>query len=156
MSNERAVRRRLPALERNPVKLRELIGFVFVGGSGAVAFVVLSSLLVSLDTGVPAWIVSALTWAALIVPVYLGHHRLSFRSGVRHSQGLPRYVAVQISALCFAAAFSYVTYSVFHLRPLYASVIVSVLTAGVNFVVLKLWAFAAPASSLPPKVDESR
>lgn len=134
----------LPDRFRNSAVLGQLAGFILVGGTGAVAFVVLSTLLIGLHTGLPDWVASALTWAALIVPVYMGHHRISFRaSRVAHRQGLPRYVAVQISALILAALFSYIAYSIAHLPALYGAIIVTGLTSAVNFVVLKVWAFAS-------------
>lgn len=125
--------------------LLELMKFGLVGGSGVIAFVALSNLAIGLHTGLPAWIVSELCYAALIIPVYLGHHRFSFRSPVPHRQGLPRYVAVQMGALALAAIFSYVFYSMLKLPTIYASVLVTGLTTGLTFVVLRLWAFAARA-----------
>jgi putative flippase GtrA len=124
--------------------LVELLRFGLVGGSGVVGFVGLSNLAIGLHTGLAAWIVSVLCYAAMIIPVYLGHHRFSFRSPVPHSKGLPRYVAVQIGALTLAAIFSYALYSVAKLPTFYASVLVTGLTSGATFVVLRLWAFAKP------------
>lgn len=124
--------------------LREIAGFVAVGGTGGLAFIVISSLIVWADTGVPAFVVSALVWAGLIVPVYLGHHRFSFRTGVRHSQGLPRYASVQAGGVVLAAGFSYIAYDFVGLKPPFAAIPVAGATAAVNFVLLKLWAFAAP------------
>jgi putative flippase GtrA len=123
--------------------LIEILKFGLVGGSGVVAFVALSNLAIGFHTGLASWIVSELCYAALIVPVYLGHHRFSFRSPVPHRQGLPRYIAVQAGALTLAAIFSYVFYSVLKLPTIYASVLVTGLTTGVTFVVLRLWAFAS-------------
>jgi putative flippase GtrA len=131
-----------PGDARKSLLIVELLRFGFVGGSGVVGFVALSNIAIGLHTGMPAWIVSALSYAAMIIPVYLGHHRFSFRSPVPHSKGLPRYVTVQIGALALAAVFSYVMYSMIKLPPLYASVLVTGLTSGVTFLVLRLWAFA--------------
>lgn len=121
---------------------RQLGAFVMVGGSGALAFVVLSSLLVGAHPGLPSWTVSTLCWAALIGPVYLAHRRFSFRSDAPHGQALPRYVGVQVCALVLASLFSYVCYGLFALPAVWASLMVTGLVSGVNFVVLRLWAFA--------------
>lgn len=122
--------------------LRDFVVFLLVGGSGALAFVLLSSLAIELDTGVPDWLVSALCWAALIGPVYLGHRFLSFRSDAPHRQALPRYVLVQLVGVSLAALFSYVAYAVLGFPSIVGATLVAGLTAGVNFLVLRLWAFA--------------
>jgi putative flippase GtrA len=121
---------------------RDFGGFLFVGGSGAVAFVVLSALAVSLKTGIPDWIMSALCWVALIGPVYLGHRIWSFKTGVPHRQALPRYIAVQICGIILASIFSYLCYRVLGLSTVVAAALVTALTSGVNFVILRAWAFA--------------
>lgn len=124
-------------------QLRQLFWFGLVGGSGAVAFVLLSTLAVEARTGLPDWLVSALCYAALIVPVYLAHRRFSFRTGASHVQALPRYVAVQAMAVLLAAAISWGVYAIPGLPTVLAAVLVSGLTAAFTFVLLKLWAFAA-------------
>ena len=134
-----------PPSSRVPPAARQLFWFIVVGGSGAVVFVVLSTLAISLRTGVPDWIMSALCYAALILPVYLAHRRLSFRSDAPHTRALPRYVATQACAVALAALISYAVYALPGLPTLVAAVLVSGLTAVFTFVVLKLWAFAARA-----------
>lgn len=132
-------------LDRLSENQRQLVFFVFVGGSGAVAFIVLSSLAISLRTGLPDWLVSALVYAALILPVYLAHRTLSFRSDAPHKEALPRYVATQVCAVALAALISFGIYAIPGLPTLVAAFLVSGLTAVFTFVVLKLWAFAARA-----------
>lgn len=122
--------------------LGELFSFAAVGGTAALAFVGLSMLLTGLDTGAPDWIVSAVCYALFIVPVYLAHRRLSFHSQMPHAVAMPRYVAVQMSALVLASVFSFVCYGLLGMPSAMAAAVVICLTSGVNFVVLKLWAFA--------------
>ncbi len=119
-----------------------LLSFIGIGGGAALAFVVVSSLAVGLPTGLPKWVVSAICYAAFIVPVYLLHRRYSFRSSAPHGQALPRYVAVQVGAVVLAALFSWVAYGIVGLPSLFAALLVSALTAGVNFIILRRWAFA--------------
>lgn len=116
--------------------------FVAIGGGAALSFVVLSSVMVGALPSVPDWVVSALCYAAFIVPVYLLHRRFTFHSDVRHAEALPRYVAVQLSALLLATVFSYLCYAVLGVSSWLAAMLVIGLTSAVNFVVLKLWAFA--------------
>lgn len=119
-----------------------LFSFIVIGGGAAVSFVVLSSVLVALLPMVEAWVVSAACYAAYIVPVYLLHRRFTFASDVDHWQALPRYVAVQFMALLLATLFGYVFHGAMGLPSLPAAVLVIALTSGVNYMVLKGWAFA--------------
>ena len=121
------------------------LSFVLVGGFAAGSYVLLSVLLVGLHTGLPDWLVGAAVYALLIVPVYLAHRSFAFRSDVPHAVALPRYIAVQLNALLIASVFSYIGYTVLGLPPAVAACFVAGLTAAVNFMILKLWAFA-PAS----------
>ncbi len=131
-----------PDAERGAGSLGALVRFVAIGAAGALAFVVLSTAMISLRLGVADWIVNTACYAALIVPVYLLHRRFSFRSDAGHRQALPRYMAVQGMALTLAALFSFVLYGVLTLPTLAASLLVIALTSGINFLVLRGWAFA--------------
>jgi putative flippase GtrA len=127
-----------------PPGLRQVFWFGVVGGSGAIAFIVLSTLMLSLRTGLADWVVSTLCYAALILPVYLAHRALSFRSDAPHTQALPRYVATQACALVLAAIISYGVYALPGLPNVVAAALVSALTSIFTFIVLRLWAFTAP------------
>ncbi len=142
MSNSlESLMRGAPIEAPRPTVVTELVSFGAVGGIAALGFIGLSMLMVGLKIG-PDWLVSAGCYALFIVPVYLAHRRVSFRSSAPHSVALPRYIAVQVSALVLASLFSYVCYSVLGLQTALAAFIVIVLTSGINFAVLKLWAFA--------------
>lgn len=121
--------------------LHELAAFLCIGLSGMVGFIALSSLVLGLPTGLPDWFVSACCYAAFIVPVYLLHRRFSFASDAPHTQALPRYVAVQAMALILATLFSFLAYGVLSFPTLFAAMFVAIMTSGVNFVVLRAWAF---------------
>lgn len=118
-----------------------LFRFVAIGAFGALAFVLLSSTVIGLASGVENWVVNTCCYAALVGPVYLLHRRYSFRSEAAHRQALPRYVAVQGMALLLAALFSYLVHGVLVLPSVAASMLVIALTSGVNFMVLRGWAF---------------
>lgn len=121
----------------------QLLSFGLVGGVAALAYTLLTAALIELHTGIPNAVIGTFCYALFIGPVYLAHRRLSFRSGTPHAVALPRYIAVQLSALLLAALFSQLAYSVLDLSSLPGAFLVIVLTSGVNFAVLKLWAFAA-------------
>lgn len=118
------------------------LAFIGIGAMGATAFVVLSSVLIWMQTGYPDWVVNTASYAALILPVYVLHHRYSFASEAGHDQALPRYVAVQAMALLLAAGFSYGVHEILALPTVLASIVVVGLTAVVNYAVLRSWAFA--------------
>ena len=119
-----------------------VLAFLAVGSLGALAFVVLSSALVWMHTGYADWLVKTASYAALIGPVYLLHRRYSFKSDTAHHRALPRYLAVQGMAVLLAAAFSFGAHEIAGLPNVVASVVVVVLTASVNYLVLRSWAFA--------------
>jgi putative flippase GtrA len=122
--------------------LLDLLAFLCIGGSGAVGFIALSSLAAALGTGLPGWLTNGLSYAVMILPVYLLHRRFSFGSKAPHVQALPRYVGVQLFSVLLVALFSFVVHGLFDMPAVGASTIVAGLTAAVNFVVLRGWAFA--------------
>lgn len=130
------------AAGRSP--LEDLLVFVLVGAGGALAYVLLTTALVALGLAWPRWVTGAASYAVLVVPVYLTHRRLSFRSDTQHRVALPRYIAVQTMAVGLAALFSWLFFTVFGVPSLFGSMLVIVLIAAVNFSVLRLWAFAKP------------
>ena len=133
-----------PAGSGTPV-LVQLFAFMVIGGAAALGFVGVSTAAVAAFDAIPAWLVSSLCYAGFIVPVYLLHRRFSFQSAAAHSRALPRYVLVQLCGLALATAFSYLAYGVVGLPTLAAALVVIVLTAGINFLVLRRWAFADAA-----------
>ncbi|MBI4922637.1 MAG: GtrA family protein [Devosia nanyangense] len=141
MSLESLMRESVADNGPSPV-LVQLLSFVVIGGAAAAVFVGLSAVAVALPTGLPKWLVSALCYAAFIVPVYLLHRRYSFRSEAPHGQALPRYVVVQVAGLALATGFSWLAYSLFGLANVPAALLVIGLTSGVNFVILRVWAFS--------------
>ena len=69
--------------------------------------------------------------------------RFSFRSDAPHGRALPRYIAVQLCGLALASLFSYICYRSSECPRLLRRILVIALTAGVNFVIVRTWAFAA-------------
>lgn len=126
-----------------------LFAFVGIGASGAAAFVLLSTIMIWLNPMATPWLVNTACYAATILPVYLMHRRFSFASDASHRQALPRYVAVQCMALALAALFSFVVHGLLTLPTLFASMLVITLTSGVNFVVLRNWAFVRSRMAVP-------
>jgi putative flippase GtrA len=131
----------IPAPVEAPSMLGQLAAFLAIGAAGAGAFVALSSTAGHI-TGNEGWTLNALCYAVLIGPVYLAHRRFSFQSDLPHSHALPRYIGVQVMALVLVAMFSWLVYRVFGMTSVGASSLVIVLTSGLNFMLLRGWAFA--------------
>jgi putative flippase GtrA len=129
--------------DSRPAVAAQLFAFLLIGGAAALSFVGVSAAAVVAFGEVPSWLVSALCYAAYIVPVYLLHRRFAFRSSADHSRALPRYVAVQLCGLALATLFSWLAYGVIGLPTLVAAMLVIGLTSGINFLVLRRWAFEA-------------
>ena len=134
--------RDVPRSQPNRSQFGGVFNFIGIGAIGALAFVLLSTLVIWLDPDAQRWMINAACYAATILPVYLMHRRFSFNSDASHIQAFPRYLAVQAMALVLAALFSFVINGVFSLPGVFASMLVIGLTSGVNYVVLRSWAFA--------------
>jgi len=146
------IRRMLRPFDKR-LDVAELAWFLLVGGGAALALAAVTAVMISLRTGAPDWLVAGLCYAAFIGPVYLLHRRLSFRSDAAHVQAFPRYLAVQASAIVLVSALSWLCYSVLGVPVAIGSVAVLGLSAGLNFVLLKLWAFAARSGRRPAPLD---
>ena len=118
-----------------------LASFLIVGIGAAVAFMAFSSLVIGLHTGLPNWVASAFAYTIFMSAAYLLHRRFSFRSQAPHAQAFPRYALTQASGLALASGFSFVAYSMLGMQTAFAAVVVFALTAVLNSVVLRLWAF---------------
>ena len=119
----------------------EVLMFFVIGAIAAASFVAVSTALIWVLPMVESWLVSTLCYAGFIVPVYLLHRRFSFGSEVPHGQARPRYIAVQMIALALATMFSFLLHGTFALPSLMAGILVIVLTSGLNYLVLRAWAF---------------
>jgi putative flippase GtrA len=119
-----------------------ILSFLLIGAGAAVGFVIWSSAAIWALPDAPRWLVSAVCYAVFVGPVYLLHRRYSFNSDAPHGHALPRYVAVQLAGLALASVFSFVAYGVLGLPTFAAGLLVIALTSGVNFLVLRRWAFS--------------
>jgi len=119
----------------------QLFSFLLIGGGAALGFVLLSSIAMSLPTGMEQWVVSAICYALFIVPTYFAHRRFTFSSSAPHGRALPVYLGVQLLGIVLATLFSWLAYGVAGLPTIAASLMVVTLTSGVSFVVLRTFAF---------------
>lgn len=120
--------------------LRELILFLIIGGTGAIAYTALNYMFT--NAGIAPAISIALTLVVLIPPVYYLQHRLTFRSGRNHLSAFPRYVGAQLFGNVIAIAVAVAVPGPIKANPLPAYILIAMIVAAINYGILKFWAFS--------------
>ena len=115
--------------------------FAAVGGVATAIQYAILVLLIEL-AGVPAVVASAVSFALSALVNYLLNYHLTFRSGARHRQALPRFAVVAAiglvtNTLCFSLAISLAPY-------LLAQVCATLVTLVVNFLFHQYWIYREP------------
>ena len=121
---------------------RQGLWFAAVGGGAALGYIGLSGWLLSLSLPIAAWLISALSYAFFIGPVYWAHHRLTFQSLRPHREALPRYVATQLTALALTALAAVPVYHWWELPPIVGGSLIIGATSAGSFLALNFWTFA--------------
>ena len=86
--------------------LKRKFWFILVGGSAALLYLVLATLLFKfLKT--PEWLASAIAWTLCIIPAYYGQKILTFASKSNHIIAFPRYLISQIIAIILSTILSF-------------------------------------------------
>ena len=127
--------------------LRELILFLIIGGTGAIAYTLLNYMFT--NSGIRPSMSIALTLVVLIPPVYYLQHRLTFRSGRNHLSAFPRYAGAQLFGNLIAMAIAEAVPGPIKANPLPAYILIAMIVAAINYGILKFWAFShnRPAAS---------
>ena len=121
----------------------QLLTYLIIGAIASGAYVWLCTVFAGLGTVVPAWGTNAVAYAIFLIPAYLANKRYAFQSDAPHRRALPRYTTVQVGSIIVTALFSYVSYNMWGMETATGAFVALLLTAGVKFVVLRAWAFAA-------------
>ncbi len=119
--------------------LRELLMFLAIGGTGAIAYTALNVYFT--ESGIRPSVSIALTLVLLIPPVYYLQHRLTFRSGRNHLSAFPRYVGAQLFGNVIAIAVAEAVPGPIKAHPVTAFILISAIVAAINYGILKFWAF---------------
>jgi putative flippase GtrA len=120
--------------------MRLIPTFLGVGGAGAATYALLAT---GLDqAGLPAWLASVLSYAALIPIVYWGQRRLTFRSSAPHASAFPKYVGAQMLGLSLSAALPWFLPPAPRLPPALTFFAMIGVISALNFILLKFWTFA--------------
>lgn len=121
--------------------VRSALSYFGVGAAGALAYVVLSTALVTF-TDVSPWAGSLLVYAGLILPVYLAQYRLAFRSRQAHRTSFPRYVMIQVFGMLLAAGLPRLLTGISDVTPGIIFAAVAIAIAVTNYSLARFWAFA--------------
>ncbi|MDP9095717.1 MAG: GtrA family protein [Pseudomonadota bacterium] len=119
--------------------MRELVLFLVIGGTGAIAYTALNVFFTT--SGIRPNLSIAITIALLIPPVYVLQHRLTFRSDHNHLSAFPRYVGTQLFGNMIAIAVATAVPEPIKQHPVTAFILISAIVAAVNYGILKFWAF---------------
>ena len=122
---------------------QSLVAFVVIGAGAIGLYAVLASSFVAGFPEIAPWEMRALLAASLLVPAYQLHRRFCFASTASHGFALPRYAAMQMGIVLLAALFSEFAHGTTGLAHLTTVFVVFVLTAGLSFSLLRVWAFAS-------------
>jgi putative flippase GtrA len=118
---------------------RSLFTFLIVGVAGAVAYVVLSSVLTTI-IGI-AYIASIISYCVLTPIVYLAQRTFTFRSIANHRVVFPKYAATQLIGLSISGVLPYTFRDMAQQTPIVVFVLVVMVVPIANFVLLRFWAF---------------
>jgi putative flippase GtrA len=121
------------------LQFRSISMFFMVGVAGAVAYVILSSIL-TLTIGVP-YDASILSYIILIPIVYLAQRAFSFQSSTPHRNAFPKYVVTQLIGLSISGVLPYWFRDAAVKMPIIVFGLVVIVVAMSNFILLRFWAF---------------
>ena len=133
----------ISAREQAHMTAMRLGAFVVIGAGAAALFAVVASALVTAFPDIAPLQIQLLVFASLLVPAYQLHRRFCFPSEMPHVRAVMRYATVQLGVLCLAGFFSQLANGVVGLPHLTTLLLVFGLTVGVNFSVLRTWAFSS-------------
>jgi putative flippase GtrA len=126
-------------------RTREIILFLVIGGTSAVIYTGLNTVLTT--AGLRPSVSILLTLAVLVPPTYLAQHRLTFRSGRNHASAFPRYLGTQLFGNVLALIAAELFPTPIRTYPLTAFILIAFMVAVTNYGILKFWAFRHPSVS---------
>lgn len=118
-----------------------LFRFLMVGVGAALLLLVLSWLLVS--SGLSPFTGSVVAYAIAVVVAYSAQRGWTFGGQHDHTHAMPRYLTLQAACAAFSGLVSHIAVTQFGLSPLAMSVVTTVMTSTVSYVVSSLWVFPA-------------
>ena len=131
------------ARERAHATAGRLAAFIGIGAGLGLIYALLEQGFVTAYPAVAPLEIQALLFASLLVPGYQLHRRICFASETPHFRAVMRYVTIQLGVLCLAGFFSQLAHGVTGMAHMTTVFLVFALTAGVNFTVLRTWAFSS-------------
>ena len=133
----------MSAREQAHMTARRLVAFILIGAGVAALYAGLEPTFASAFPDIAPLQISLLLFASLLVPAYQMHRRFCFPSEMPPVRAAMRYATVQLGVLCLAGFFSQLAYGIAGMPHLTTLLLVFGLTAGVNFSILRIWAFSS-------------
>ncbi len=118
-----------------------LFRFLTVGIGAALLLLMLSWLLVS--SGLSPFTGSVIAYAITVIVAYSAQRGWTFGGQHDHAHAMPRYLALQAGCAAFSGLVSHVAVAQFGLSPFAMSVVMTIATSTVSYVVSSLWVFPA-------------
>jgi putative flippase GtrA len=131
-------------------RLTQFVRFVVVGGSAALLYIAVASLLAAY-TPLSNWLASIIAYACMIIPAYLAQRALAFRAETDHGIALPRYVLLQAICAAMSAPLTILIEGLTALPPEVTFAIVAIFLACFSFVLSRHWVFGPERHSSQAK-----
>ena len=120
-------------------QLRELVGFMLVGGGAALGYFMLACTLKYLGMG--ATMASALSYGGFIPISYWGHRKLTFNSTGRAAVEVPKFVVVSSLGVAIGSLVPYVVTDVLSFPAWIGFAWVCGIVPVVSYAGFRLWVF---------------
>lgn len=120
--------------------LKRKIWFILVGGSAALLYLILATLLFEF-LNLPEWLASAIAWTLCIIPAYYGQKTLTFNSQSDHRTSFPRYLISQIIAIILSAILSFILSHLTTTHHIVIFITVVLLVTSTSYIFQHFWVF---------------
>ena len=126
-----------------PARLRNVSWFAVIGASATLLYASLAWA-ATLALPVPAALASLLAYVAASAASYVGHRRITFRSGRPHRQAAPRFAGLAALGYAIALLAPWLLTDTLGAHPLIAIALTCIAVPVVNAVVLSRAVFGVP------------
>ncbi len=117
--------------------------FLITGSSAAGLFFILSY--VGVSAGLPPFAGTLLAYAITFVGCYTVQQAWTFQGRRRHTEALPRYLAVQIGCGLFSALLARLLVSLAGFAPLAMAAATTLASSSISYCLSRWWVFASSA-----------
>ncbi len=120
----------------------QVVIYFIVGLSAALLFLAVSEVVRRVADVDPA-AAAAIGFLASLLPAFVGHRFLTFKSDRDVASEIRRFVVTSILLFLLTVLFTYVLSNVLLLHPFFSFILTATFVPAVNFIVLKFYVFAS-------------